>query len=138
MMNFSTLVSTCEKRKNPELALDAFATMQRRAVAPNVVSMDTLLQACFASSQWERAVACFTEFVVRGLGPGRNSYSMMIKECEQRGLLHAEVAVLLTLGQAYGRNILGARHCSVIRLVRGSRRAWPGPCPDPQTCASSG
>jgi len=43
---YNALISTCEKGKQPESALELFKAMQQRGVMANVITYSVLISAC--------------------------------------------------------------------------------------------
>ena len=59
VITHSTLISTCEKGKQPERALEVFKAMQQQGVMPNVIAYSALISACEKGKQPERALEVF-------------------------------------------------------------------------------
>ena len=46
LITYNSLISACEKGKNPERALEFFASMEHQRVQPDVITYNSLICAC--------------------------------------------------------------------------------------------
>ena len=52
-ITFNALISTCEKGKQPEQALEVFQAMRRQGVVPNVITYNAMISTCEKGQQPE-------------------------------------------------------------------------------------
>ena len=59
VITYNALISACEKREQPERALEVFKGMSWKGVVPNVITYNALISACEKGEQPERALEVF-------------------------------------------------------------------------------
>lgn len=101
VITHSALINACKKGQRPEQVLKVFEAMKRQGLLLDIISMESLILAYPASCQSWRALAFFIGSVAIGLDFDMQVYSILLLECEQRGMFFTEVAVLSSLGKAY-------------------------------------
>ena len=69
VITHNSLISACEKGKQPERAMRILEAMQQQGVVPNVVTYSALISACEKGKQPERAVRIFEAMQQQGVLP---------------------------------------------------------------------
>merc|ERR1712224_840893 len=67
VITYNALISTCEKGKQPEWALQALGAMQRQDIAPDVVMYKALIGACANGKRKERALEALKAMQHQGM-----------------------------------------------------------------------
>ena len=56
VITYSTLISACEKGKQPERALEVFQAMQEQGVMPDVITYNALISACEKGKRFDQCL----------------------------------------------------------------------------------
>ena len=56
VITYNALISTCEKGKQPQRALEVFQAMQQQGVVPDVITYSALISACEKGKQPQQAL----------------------------------------------------------------------------------
>ena len=80
------MISTWEKGKKPEQALQLFEEMQRRGLQPNVITFHAVVSACEKGKQPEQALQLFGKMQRRCLGRVLITFNAVIRACNMCGM----------------------------------------------------
>ena len=82
---YSALISSCEREKRADKALEVFDDMRARHVAPDVIIYSALFSACEKSKRADKALEVFSDMRDRRVAPNVIAYSALISACEKAG-----------------------------------------------------
>ena len=83
MITFSSLISACEKGKNPEQALEIFVSMEHQRVQPNVITFSSLISAYEKDKNPDRTLEIFASMEHQRVQPNVITFNSLICACEK-------------------------------------------------------
>ena len=82
---YSALISSCEREKRADKALEVFDDMRTRHVGPDVITYNALISACEKAGWADEALEVFSDMRDRRVVPGVITYSVLISACGKAG-----------------------------------------------------
>ena len=82
---YSALISSCEREKRADKALEVFDDMRARHVEPDVITYNALISACEKAGWADKALEVFSDMRDRHVAPNVITYSALISACEKAG-----------------------------------------------------
>merc|ERR1712194_784675 len=98
IISYNASISACEKGQQWRVALTLLDDLcESNELQPDVFTYNAAILSCSSSYQWMLAFDLLDSMACRGIELDANCYSRMIFECEQRGLVSREVALIRQL-----------------------------------------
>ncbi|CAE8627485.1 unnamed protein product [Polarella glacialis] len=98
----NSLISACAAGLAWRPALELLAAMPTMSLTPDQVSYSGAVRSC-AGCSWFRALGVLESMLDAAVDPDVSSFSALLMECQQRGLLATEVALLRSLSTTVKR-----------------------------------
>ena len=82
---YSALISSCEREKRADKALEVFDDMRARHVRPDVITYNALISACEKAGWADKALEVFSDMLDQHVAPNVITYNALISACEKAG-----------------------------------------------------